>query len=152
MAIAGPPYHVAVVVADLDRAMNELGELLGLTWHEPFGGAGYQLLHGEIVDSNVRVTYSRQGPPYLELLQQCPGTVWAETGLHHIGIWVDDAHAESKRFAAAGADLEAVGVTSDGTWVGGCYHRTSDGLRVELVDIATSGPKLARYLSGGSYA
>ena len=152
MAIAGPPYHVAVVVADLDRAMGELGELLGVTWHDPFGGEGYQLLHGVQVEATSRVTYSREGPPYLELLQQCSGTVWAETGLHHIGIWVDDFKAESARFAEKGAPLEAVGVTADGAWTAGCYHRTGDGIRIELVDIGRSGPKLARYLSGGSYA
>ena len=152
MALITPAYHVAVVVKDLDRAMEELGAILGVSWHVPFGGEGYQLLHGVQVPVTSRVTYSTAGPPYLELLQQCPGSIWETTGLHHIGVWVDDWRAESARLVAAGLPVESVGVDANGEWTAGCYHSTADGLRLELVDIGRSGPKLARYLNGGSYS
>ena len=151
MAIAGAFYHVGIVVSDLPRAMEELGELLGLTWLPAFGQPTYQLLHSEQIPVEPLVTYSRQGPPYVELIQQRPGTVWDATGLHHLGVWTDSMRQESDRFTQAGVPLDSVGTDAEGNWTSACYHRTAEGLRVELIDIGHSGPRLARYLSGGSY-
>lgn len=152
MAALMPPYHVGIVVADLDAATLQLTEAFGVDWLTPCEGRGCQLLRGELVPVDSRFVYSAAGPPYLELLEQRPGTVWADLGLHHIGLWVDDMRAESDRLAALDIPLEAVGTTADGTWTAGCYHRTADGLRLELVDIAKSGPRLIHYRNGGPYA
>jgi len=155
------PFHVGIVVADVERAMAELGDLLGVTWCHPITGVASHHLHqGEVVPTMGTSTcapqgavYSRNGPPHLELIQQREGTVWAETGLHHLGVWVDDFHETSADFEAKGCPLEAVAsVAEDGTWIAGPYHRTDEGLRIEIVDIGRSGPKLARYLDGLPYA
>lgn len=160
MSAIVPPFHIGLVVADVERSMQELTDLLGLEWCGPLTGvAEHHLYDGAVVPTMGTsdhepqgAVYSKQGPPYLELIQQRPGTVWETTGLHHIGVWVDDAHAESERLAAAGCPLEAVAsVEADGTWIAGCYHKTSDDLRIEIVDISRSGPKLARYLNGLPY-
>jgi hypothetical protein len=73
-------------------------------------------------------------------------------GLHHIGLWSDNPVAESKRLESLGWPRETVGLRADGSWAGGLYHRGTGDLRIEIVDIGSSGPKLLRYLAGGDYA
>ena len=144
-----PNYHVAVVVEDLAAAMDELGELLGLDWGEPFTGSPHLLTGaGDVVDAAPRLVFSRQGPPYLELIERRPGTVWSEPGLHHLGFWVDDVAAESGRFTSAGCPMEASGAEADGTRTSFCYHLAGNDLRLELVDIGKAGPRIARHLAG----
>ena len=75
-----------------------------------------------------------------------------QLGLHHIGVWSDDPSGESARLESLGWPREAVGVAPDGSWAGALFHRGTGGLRVEVVNIATSGPKLIRYLAGGDYS
>ncbi|HZE39162.1 MAG TPA: VOC family protein [Stackebrandtia sp.] len=147
MAALTPPYHIALVVEDLDAAMADLGRTIGLEWNAPFVGGGHLEMDGQVVEGAPRVVFSRQGPPYLELVERVPGTVWAETGLHHIGLWTDDIAAESANLEDRGAPLEAHGARGDGQRTFFCYHQTASGMRVELVDIGRSGPHLARYLS-----
>ncbi|WP_378738229.1 VOC family protein [Nocardia brasiliensis] len=146
MPIMLPSYHIGIVVADLGRAMTELSEI-GLQWHAPIRNDTDLSFNGTTVHHTPWMTYSKQGPPYLELIQQSPGTIWAETGLHHLGLWADDVAAESDRLAANGIPLlqKAHDNVVDAPF---CYHRTSDGIRLELMDIARVGPGLTTYLSG----
>ena len=114
MPIAFPPYHVTMIVDDVEATMADLTRLFGLRW------AALQF--------DGLFTYSLQGPPYIELLKRRDGTIFDTTGLHHVGR--DD----------------------DGNVLPGCFFRTRDGMRVELVQIGTSGPRLLRMLAGGDYA
>ncbi|MFE3187440.1 VOC family protein [Nocardia sp. NPDC059240] len=146
MPIINVGYHLGVVVSDLRAAMDELSELLGSDWG-PIVPSGHQSGPGDPADTAPRMTISRQGPPYIELLQRTPGTVWDTLGLHHIGYWAADARAESERMAAQGFPLEASAVVLHGdTEPGVYYHRTADGLRLELVEFGRGGPPLAQYL------
>jgi hypothetical protein len=151
VALVPPPYHFGVVVADLAAAQRELGEALHLSWAEP----QHKALTVETPEGptpiDVSYVYSLEGPPYLELLEQRPGTVFDRVGLHHIGVWCDDFHAESARLESIGVPRETVSLRPDGTWSAGLFHTASCGLRIEVVDIGRSGPTLARYLSGGEY-
>ena len=151
MALVPPPYHFGVVVADLESAQRELADALHLTWAEP----QHKTLTMESPEGptpiDVGYVYSLEGPPYLELLQRCPGTTFDQVGLHHIAVWCDDFQAESARLESIGVPRETVSLRPDGTWSAGLFHTASCGLRIEVVDIARSGPTLLRYLSGGSY-
>jgi Glyoxalase/Bleomycin resistance protein/Dioxygenase superfamily len=140
VALQVPGYHISLVVEDVPEAMEELGKLLGLEW-SPVMEMG-----------ETKFVYSKQGPPYLEMVERQPGTMFGELGLNHLGVWVDDMRVESDRMAELGCPLESVSKGPDGEWLGGCFHSTSAGLRVELVQIGTSGPKLLRFLGGGDYA
>ncbi|GAA2795797.1 VOC family protein [Crossiella cryophila] len=147
MPVIVPDYHLGVVVSDLHRAMAELTDLLGLRWLPPVR-SGHQVTGDGPPHTGPMLTMSRQGPPYLELLELTPGTVWSEPGLHHLGFWAHDVRAESARMTAAGFPLEAEAVVLAGdTEPGVCYHRTSDGLRLELVEMSRGGPALAHYLN-----
>jgi catechol 2,3-dioxygenase-like lactoylglutathione lyase family enzyme len=138
MSMIMPAYHISLVVEDVAAAMDDLSKLLGLTWAPIQGGDIF--------------TYSLQGPPYLELVKRRDGTNCDKTGLHHIGVWVDDMRSESERMEAQGSPLESVYKDADGNWLGACFHVTRDNLRLELVQIGTSGPKLLHLLTKGEYA
>ena len=137
MPIAFPPYHVTMVVDDVKAAMADMTRLFGLQW-APLQGDGL-------------FTYSLQGPPYLELLKRRDDTLFDTAGLHHIGLWVDDVNAEAARLEAEGCEAEFVHRDAQGNVLPGCFFRTRDGMRVELVQIGTSGPRLLRMLAGGNY-
>jgi hypothetical protein len=151
MALVAPPYHFGVVVDDLDRACAELGEALHLTWAGVQRRTSTMDTPDGLVEVDVAFAYSLQGPPYLELLERRDGSPFDTVGLHHIGVWAEDGAAESDRLGDLGLPRVAVGVRPDGSRGGGCFHVAQCGLRVEVVDIARSGPALVRYLSGGDY-
>ncbi|MBV9995386.1 MAG: VOC family protein [Caulobacteraceae bacterium] len=138
MASIMPAYHVSIVVEDVPAAMEDLTRLLGLTWAPLQGDALF--------------AYSLQGPPYIELIKRRDGGLFDKLGLHHLGIWVDDMRGESARLESLGSTLEFVAKDADGAWLPGCFHQTRDHIRLELVQIGSSGPKLARMLNGGEYA
>ncbi|WP_378738412.1 VOC family protein [Nocardia brasiliensis] len=143
-----PSYHVGIVVADLARAMAEFGKL-GVEWHAPVKQNSDVFVDGATVTITPWMVYSKQGPPYLELLEQVPGTIWAETGLHHLGLWADNVPQESQRLSDEGLPLlvSAHENTADAPF---CYHLTADGVRLELIDIGRAGPGNAVYLSGAA--
>lgn len=138
MPTSFPPYHVTMVVEDVETAMAEMARLFGVQWAKLQGGGLF--------------TYSLQGPPYLELLKRREGTIFDTAGLHHIGLWVDDMNAEATRLEAEGCVPELVVRDEEGNIKPGCFFRTAAGLRLELVQIGTSGPRLLRMLAGSDYA
>lgn len=152
MALITPPYHFGLVVPDVERAKDEITRALGLSWAKT--------QHREVLTDSaagrravdVCFAYSLEGPPYLELLERRDDSIFDHVGLHHIGVWSDDPSAESARLSGEGWPRESVNVTPDGTWTSGLFHAGDCGLRVEVVDIDTSGPRLAQYLAGGDYA
>jgi len=152
VTLVSPPFHVGMVVPDLATAMEEIGEVLGVTW----GLVQRRTLEMETTDGSaqfdIAYAYSRTGPPYLEVIEQCPGSVFEKVGLHHIGVWTDHPAGESVRLDSMGWPRETVIIGPDGAWGGGLFHCGAAGVRVELVDIARSGPRLVNYLGGGDYA
>jgi len=151
MALITPPYHFGLVVPDLQHAKDDLTRALGLSWARTQqrealtdSAAGRRAVE-------MSFTYSLEGPPYLELLERCDDSIFDRVGLHHIGVWSDDPAAESARLDDEGWPRESVNVTPDGTWTSALFHTGDCGLRIEVVDIARSGPRLARYLAGGDY-
>jgi hypothetical protein len=77
-----PHFHVGILVKDIEAAAADFGSLLGVEF-EP--------VQGRRVDSGetVRLCYSLQGPPYLELMEMTGDGPWSPDqgeGLHHIGL------------------------------------------------------------------
>lgn len=127
--------HVAVVVTSLETSLVELGEQFGLTFAEirtvdlP--------LRTETTDRRVRlrVTYSQQGPPFLEVIEALEGTPWTQvqgaSSIHHVGGYVDDVDAEAKRLVDSGLPIEFTGMPHY------VYLRGPMGLRFELLPSAS---------------
>ena len=131
-------FHTGIVVDDLEAAKVELGEALGVTWHD--GGAEIRMI-GDDGAQTVRSAYalSIEGPHHVELVQSIEGTVWTATGpgqAHHLGYWVDDVAATSAALVERGAvPIVAIAMADDRPPM--CaYLRTKNGLCVEIVDRA----------------
>jgi hypothetical protein len=121
-----PYFQVGFVVPDLEAAMSELGAGLGVEMAGP--------LERDVGDCVLRIAFARTPPPYLELIEGPPGSLWDATGgahMHHLGYWSEDMDADSAR-------LEAVGMTLEFDLGFARYHSPASGAgaRVELIDVA----------------
>ncbi len=152
MTLVTPPYHVGMIVPEVEAGMEEVTAALGVTWGR------VQRRHVTLespagpVPVEVCYVYSLTGPPYLELIEQRPGTVFEALGLHHLGLWADDPAGESARLDGRGWPRETVSLLPDGSWGGGLFHTGAGALRLEVCAIARAGPRLVNYLGGGDYA
>lgn len=104
-------FHVGVLVPDLDEATARFTEVLGLTFKEPAVAHvdRFEQL-GRVEELDLRITWSIEGPPYLEILesQDNEGLYGrAQEGLHHIGLWEPDPEALIERLMASGLRNEA---------------------------------------------
>jgi catechol 2,3-dioxygenase-like lactoylglutathione lyase family enzyme len=140
MAIQGQLYHVGIVVPDVEATKAHFTDLLGITWGPVVETEAFPVREGDGTDRIVPNTlcYSTE-PPYLELVQEVPGTVWEcneHSNLHHIGVWVDALPADSATYTELRCPLQLCGRDDDGALVQFAYHRDPLGVRIELVDIA----------------
>lgn len=107
-----PYFHVGFLVDDLDLAMESFGKAFGVTWTIPNLSPVDWWRPGVPEEKlQLKVAYSRQGPPYLELIQSHESGLFASSqgeGVHHIGAW--SADCEEKQ-----AELIADGITPIGT-------------------------------------
>ncbi len=131
--------HFAVVVDDLETAMARHAELMGITW-PPIRELDRSFRRGDgtAFHARLRVVYSRQGPPYLELIEAVPHSPWVMDptgGLHHIALWSDHLVEDSARLSKAGAPLELTYDTTEAVH-GFAYHREPSGGRLEIIDTA----------------
>lgn len=127
-------FHVGIVVPDLEAARAQLGELLGVTWGPIVERDGdFVDASGEEVSHHLRLCYSTVAP-YLELIEEVPGSVWvcnAHSNLHHLGFGSDAVAADSTRWSATGCPM-AIGSRNNGAiWT--AYHDVPIGVRLELV-------------------
>lgn len=132
-------FHVGIVVADLEAARDRLGRLLDVDW-----GAVVSLDAIDVQDGNGRsltvpnrLCYSTQ-PPYLELIEEVPGSVWTlseDSNIHHIGFFTPDLAAESAGLGSAGCPLLLCGRSGSAAPTTFAYHRDPLGVIVELVDL-----------------
>jgi hypothetical protein len=126
-------FHVGLVVADLELAMNTIGENLGIAW-APVQQRTQRVRTGagEARDEPIIFTYSSDGPPHVELIQSTAGSVWEVTPrgcLHHIGAFAEDVTVPP----GPGMSLEFGGGHGDEP-AGFAYYTGPNGFRVELVD------------------
>lgn len=151
MLPVGRLYHWAYLVPDLRQAMDELGEVLDLEWASPAKrSAGTDHPHHGRQHVDFWITYSRTGPPHVELIEGVPGTLWDPAGsprLHHVGLWVEDLHQASDRLAELGLARAGHGVDDDGDLARFAYHENAYGPLIELVAPSTREP-FARWMSG----
>ena len=148
------PSHFATVVVDIDQAMQELGEAFELEWLAVQNQTmTVRSPDGVVTKTDLLFTYSQQGPPYLELLQGEPGSIWGpeRAGLHHVGVWSEDLVADVTALEGQGMPMELTLASRDlVTPVGFAYHRSPQGMRVELVSTEAR-PMFDRWLAGGDF-
>jgi hypothetical protein len=109
-------YHTGYLVPDLLDGMERFGRLLQITWATPFEmDSGFATASGEPDSDLVRIAFSNEGPPFLELIEVVPraGSIFAEPsrgGFHHYGVYAERWRDETARLCAAGMELERTGV------------------------------------------
>ena len=145
-------FKFGLLVADLERAMLDLGAWLALDW-TPVQESRLSIATASgREDVELRFAYSVGAAPYLELIEAHPSGYYAAPDgphLHHVGRWVDDLASESAALARAGLPREAAGIGADGaTPTLFAFHRGAHGLRVELVDAAMRA-NFEGWLAGG---
>jgi catechol 2,3-dioxygenase-like lactoylglutathione lyase family enzyme len=131
-----PYFHVGILVSDMAEAIERFSDVLGLTFAEPITVHVPELDEGgDLASWDVHLTYSRQGPPHIELIQ-ADGTgaygLHHGIGLHHIGAWAEGVNDKI-------ASLEELQVTSEAVFrsgddVLGAFFKPSDllGVRYEI--------------------
>jgi len=131
-------YHVGVVVPDVRAAMTQYGDALGFTWSAVGDTTLDVLVDGEARKARIAATYSLEGPPYLELVEERSGAVWAAgaLGLQHVGLWTDDLEGSISRLEAAGLPGRVRHVPGEGKPALFSYHDGGVGLWWELVSTA----------------
>jgi catechol 2,3-dioxygenase-like lactoylglutathione lyase family enzyme len=152
---ANIPYHSGVLVRNLDEAINHFTDSLGYTFNSPTTVRVHELedrLAGSTGPAEARVTYSRQGPFRLELIEMTGVGIYGADlgeGLHHLGIWDTDPAARLRALEAEGKSVDAIFRGPDGT-VSVFYASpaNADGVRIEYVNAAQR-ERLERWFNGG---
>ena len=146
-------YHHGVRVPNLETAMQEMGDALGVTWCQTQERSQAVWMPG-VGDTSIplRFTYSAQGPQHIELLEGAPGSIWdgrENPGVHHVGIWSDDVAGETAALVDAGWTLLMGQRGPEGGFGAFTYVQPPSGLIVELVWSALE-PMFGRWFAGGS--
>ena len=149
----GRPFHVGQVVTDLDAAMTELSEGLGLAWHSPQERTMPLRTDSGVAQVGVRFTYSKGDEPHIELLEGEAGSIWGpeHQGLHHIGVWATNFLDDAASLGQSGYPIEATlaSRSTDGP-TGFTYQTSLLGIRVELVPTAMK-PAFQNWFAGGDF-
>lgn len=134
-----PFFHVGFLVNDLDKAMETFGSVFGVTWTVPDIGtvAAWEKETGNF-DLGLKVAYSKQGPPYVELLQSQDSGLYAASqgeGFHHVGLWEPDCEGRQDEFIAQGMDPIHTQFDQDGSIIVTYFDPDKlHGVMLELVD------------------
>jgi hypothetical protein len=137
------PFHVGVLVADLEQAMRKFEAVLGIHFRRPRQMRFLREMAGTATEERTaRATYSVEGPPYIELMQADGTDAEGLTGLgggerlHHLGVWVPDTVGHRAALTSANlVEAEAAFASPDGqlrAWM--CRPSSFYGLRVEFTD------------------
>jgi hypothetical protein len=121
--VTGPFFQVGVLVQDIEAARDELSAALGIIWSEIV-----ERVNGEWT---IRVCFSKEGPPYLELIEGPPGSPWDSGGasrIDHVGYWTPDLEHHKETLAANG-----IPVDHDGAPLFTYQRGRASGLRIELI-------------------
>ena len=113
------PFHVGIVVADVEEAMAQISEAAGLAWHSVQSVDLNLLVEGEVVPAAVRFTYSVDGPLQIELASGPPGSFWDVDlygGLNHLGYWTENLHDDIAALQAGGCKLLYGGAGTGARW------------------------------------
>ena len=147
------PFHVGVVVSNLEEAMELYSAGAGLTWHSVQSMPVSLLVEGKVTEMSVRFTYSVEGPVQVELVQGPIGSFWEAGiygGMYHTGHWTEDLLGDLDELTAAGWTVRFTGADPDGDPMGFAYVMGADGQQIELVDVAMR-PLFDNWYAGGNF-
>lgn len=137
----GQMFHTGLLVTDLDQAMDDIGRAHGVTWASVRDWPMDVWLPDQgYISMDIKLTFSQQGPVRLELIQGSPNTPvdpGLHLGVHHIGYFVEDPAAETRRLLDEGGTLVMAAASPDDGYGRFTYVRSASGLLVEPVALAS---------------
>ena len=142
-----PYVHIGVLVDDLDAAIERFS-LLGLTFMEPRTVHVERLVEdGVEKELDLRIVFSREGPPHWELLEAVGDGVYGAhhgEGLHHVAVLDEDPIARREELVQAGFREVGAQYRQDGSIIVS-YLDPADlsGIQIELLDAAVQDAILA---------
>lgn len=141
------PFHIGLMVPDIERANVDLARATGLEMLDPEEVSGICEFPGGRFPWRNRIAYSRKGGMRQELIEVLEPAGWETVpgGLpvNHVGHWVDDLDAASAQLESAGMPL-VVKPVDEGPQ-GWCYHlNPHTGVAIEIC----SEPLLGDFLRG----
>lgn len=118
--------------------MDQLTEGLGIDWApvRKFNPLRVWLPDGGWSEARLEVTYSRQGPIHMELIQAAPGgayDVLRSVSRAHVGAWADDVGSQVESLLEDGWRLIAAGASPKHRYGQMAYLARGDGPVLELV-------------------
>jgi catechol 2,3-dioxygenase-like lactoylglutathione lyase family enzyme len=134
-------FHYGVLVTNLDEAIDRFGEVMGMTFNSPSDIHLQRLVETTEHPLNFRATYSKQGPPYMELIEATGEGLYAPgqgEGLHHLGLW-DPSLALNKAdyLEKKNLEVDAEILLPDGsTFAWYAKPKGAHGVRFEFIDEA----------------
>jgi hypothetical protein len=134
-------FHYGVLVQNLDEAIDRFGELMGMTFNPPTDIQLLRMVDPEEHELTFRATYSKQGPPYVELIEATGSGLYDPSqgeGLHHLGLW-DPSLALNKEdyLDKKHLEVDAEILTPDGgTFAWYAKPGGAHGVRFEFIDEA----------------
>ena len=139
---------------DIAAARHRFGIALGITFG-PVESRVLNFTNGE--SDNIRLCYSVEGPPYLELIEANGAGVFGlqhPEGVHHIGAWVTDGPSHCAALQAQGVGVDRQLQSSDGPygrsqnfmWFNDPAHL--HGVRFEFVDDSMRAALEERFATG----
>jgi hypothetical protein len=130
-------YHTGIVVERLTDAMEEFAHALDVHWRP----ARRQTVHLRTAAGHqtveLHVVHSLEGPPYIELIECVPGTVWdlpSHGEIHHVGFSTSDLDAACSALEERGMTRLVSGTRDAGTADVFAYFRAISGPIVEVID------------------
>jgi catechol 2,3-dioxygenase-like lactoylglutathione lyase family enzyme len=141
-------YHIGLTVPDIRAAMEQYSAAFGFTWARMHESAFEVIADGEPRHAEIAVTYSIQGPPYLELVQERSGSIWGADGfaLTHVGFWAPDLRAGKRALDESGLVARVHDNGPDGQPTRFSYHPFAGGLWIELVHTSFK-PQLSGWIA-----
>ena len=142
-------YHIGLTVPDLGAAMAQYTATFGFSWATVHESTPEVIVDGEQRRAQIAVTYSIQGPPYLELVQERRGSIWGADGLAltHVGFWAEDLGAGRCALDESGLAARVRDADRDGRPARFSYHPFAGGLWIELVHTSFK-EQLADWIAG----
>jgi catechol 2,3-dioxygenase-like lactoylglutathione lyase family enzyme len=151
-----PFVHIGVLVDDLEASMQRY-EQVGFTFMDPLTVHVDDLADedGRRKEIDLRIVFSHQGPPYLELLEATGDGIYGPQyvgGLHHIAVLDENPVSRREELVSQGFRCTAAQYRADGSMIVAYLHPADlDGVRIELLD-APVHDTIVRWLAGDETA
>ena len=146
-------FHTGIVVENLEKAMEEIGQALNLDWSSvrEFDPIVHWIPDVGRKEIAMKAVYSKQGPVHLELCEGPADSFYdirkAAEG-RHVGIWVDDLVAETERLQSLGWKILAANGTPEEGYGVLTYMTPADGSMVVELVAAELKPMIAEWIAG----